>query len=140
MRQELTEKLAEIPLVRRSLNHPKSRLSEVGIECGDGWFYLVRELMTTIQGQHQNLLWVVRIREAAGELRVHMEGFFYYKNRGLANKIDDMVREAREKSHHICESCGDPGKRLPRLNGVYKTLCERCAEAAEIPSQAQGAP
>lgn len=100
---------------------------QFGIECGDGWFMLLEQLMGSIES-HLNPenswprkeripLNITQIKEKFGGLR-----FYYY---GGDEEVRGMVRLAESLSYHICEHCGST-KNVTQTKGWIKTLCEDC--------------
>ena len=40
--------------------------------------------------------------------------------------VDQIVKDAEDKSTITCESCGEPGEQHKTKNGWLKTLCPKC--------------
>ena len=95
---------------------------QFGFECGDGWYWLLNNLMNTIQSYCKNnkkpIINVTQIKEKFGGLR------FYYD--GGDNKIDGMVWLAEELSYHICETCGTTNHVGQTSTGWIYTICKEC--------------
>jgi len=90
-----------------------------GIECGDGWYDLIRSLCLEIKIlDKDSKVRAVQVKEKFGGLRFYID----YGTEEIYNKID----MAEEISFSICEECGKPGK---LRNGEWlKTLCNDCAK------------
>lgn len=95
-----------------------------GIECGPGWYDLLRELSIKIRNwlkDHPNdSITVEQVKEKYGELR------YYYSLNGdeFDKALALWVLEAEELSIITCEDCGKPGERYH--DGWKYTRCEEC--------------
>lgn len=100
---------------------------QFGVECGDGWFMLLDNLLSSIES-HLNPentwprkeripLQIDQIKEKFGGLR------FYYH--GGDNEVRGMVRLTEHLSYSICEECGST-KNVTQTKGWIITLCEDC--------------
>jgi len=126
MKKELDEKLcAKYPKIFVD-RHADMRSTAMcwGIECGDGWYWLIDQLCNTIQryindNQHLQIAQVVaeQVKEKYGGLR------FYF--RGGDNLIEGMVWLAEHLSLHICETCGST-QNVSQSEGWIVTLCDKC--------------
>jgi len=129
MKKELVQQLKErYPLI----------FSEVGVECGDGWYTIIDRLCSNIQGhinwKPENCSQVVaeQVKEKFGGLR------FYHRG-GIGNgTIDGLVTMAEAMSEVTCEVCGNLGKR--RDGGWIKTLCDTHHEEREAMRAGNGTP
>lgn len=108
-----------------------------GIECGDGWFYLLAHVsaayekhLKDLQGRGvDKLLWPrpVQIKQKFGTLR--------FTTRVLpdAEPVPPEVTAAREyalaQSEVTCESCGAPG--VMRQAGYIRVNCDVCWETRD---------
>lgn len=92
-----------------------------GIECGDGWYWLLNNLCDFIQSyvDANDCLQpeIIQIKEKFGFLR------FYTTNGD--EYIDGAILFAESLSHEICEECGTT-KDSTHTQGWVRTLCERC--------------
>lgn len=96
-----------------------------GFECGDGWFDLLLECVTSLEAEinnlpekHQSGIVATQVKEKYGTLR------FY-----LSSETDTMaaiICKAEMRSALTCEHCGKPGKR--RGEHWISTLCEDCSD------------
>jgi len=129
-REIYTGEIPTLEEVRKLLNQEKMVLPiQFGIECGDGWYMLLDNLMGSIES-HLNPenswprkervpLQIDQIKEKFGGLR------FYYS--GGTDRVTGMVDFAERLSYCICEHCGST-KNVRQTKGWIKTLCEDCME------------
>ena len=89
-----------------------------GIECEDGWFNLLDELLTKIEYliSEEDLFVVNQIKEKWGGLR-----FYYYTDSPNSDAIEKLVDEYEKRSLNICEICGKEGS-VVETRGLW-TLC-----------------
>lgn len=92
---------------------------QFGIQCGDGWHFLIDRLLNRVQVHADEEGFqpvVLQIKEKVGALRV------YWRD------ADDVVRGityfAEDLSESICECCGLPGALVANLCGTRRTRCE----------------
>jgi hypothetical protein len=100
---------------------------QFGFECGDGWYMLLKSLMSSIEWHlDPEHTWprkdrlpfqIDQIKEKFGGLR------FYYS--GGDDVIRGMVSLAEKLSYEICEYCGST-KNVTQTKGWITTLCEDC--------------
>lgn len=94
-----------------------------------GWYPIVAKLNEDIAALYPDYQ-VLQVKEKFGGLRYYYE---IYKQGDdffepvLDDKVDELVREAEEKSLKICELCGEPGE-LKTDVWWHKTLCDNCNE------------
>jgi len=92
-----------------------------GFECGNGWYWLLSNLMETIYSYCENnekeIPNITQIKEKYGGLR------FYYE--GGDDKIDGMVWLAEHLSYEICETCGTT-ENVHQTEGWIYTICDNC--------------
>jgi len=97
-----------------------------GMECGDGWYWLIDNLCDCIQGyidsnKHLKLqqLEATQVKEKFGTLS------FYTSN------ADEMMRGMVWLTEHMsadtCEGCGST-KDVTQTKGWIKTRCKKCME------------
>lgn len=95
---------------------------DFGIECGDGWFWLVDNLCKCIYSYlKQNklpMITVDQVKEKFGGLR------FYYS--GGDDLVFGMTWLAEHLSYGICEFCGTT-ENIGQTSGWITTMCEKCA-------------
>lgn len=85
-----------------------------GVECMKGWKDLIVPLVQKCKDEG---VVITQIKEKFGTLRFYTSA--------CSDELFDMICEAEEKSAHICEICGKPGK----VRGEY-WLETRCDEHA----------
>jgi len=123
MSPELTDKLRQ--------EFPKIFVSHVYIGCGDGWYELLRELCIEIQKTDIKIE-ATYIKEKLGGLRF---GYRYLSYPNVTEQeikiVQDLVMEAENKSDHVCEDCGKPGKLRDELSW-HRTLCDACRTNIDI--------
>lgn len=96
-----------------------------GVECGDGWYWLIDKLLSSIQNyidynsDKTSQVIATQIKEKFGRLN------FYYD--GGNEMISGMVWMAENLSHEICEHCGSTND-VGSTSGWIITLCEKCAK------------
>jgi hypothetical protein len=88
-------------------------------ECGDGWFGLLKECVSSIAEvcKRENLdgVFVDQVKEKFGALRFYVSA----ETEEISKIIDDAERE----SVLTCEACGEPG-RLRSVSAWYSTWCD----------------
>ena len=135
MIQSLQEKLYEdFPDLFADRNKsPRESCMSFGIECGNGWYDLIRSVCYRIKQHEENKkhrkesasdISVVfdQVKEKFGGLRI------YY--RGGDDYVDGVVDMAEEMSYKICERCGNRG--TPNQGGWIVTLCDFCRQEDAI--------
>jgi hypothetical protein len=111
---------------------PRKPIYLFGIECGDGWFELLKELIIELKaickkfdlvmcpdifGNEHIPLKVIQIKEKYGTLRFYMNW--------STQEMDDAIDRAEVKSAVTCEMCGKPGELRQDHYWVYVS-CEGC--------------
>jgi hypothetical protein len=90
-----------------------------GIECGDGWYWLINELCAALQYETDTFnapqVQFSQIKEKFGELRIYTDSNDNAVQKGQMDFAEDL-------STTICENCGQMG--ATQTENV--TLCERC--------------
>ena len=97
-----------------------------GFECGNGWFNLINKLcsdLTLLMDKYKIKIIADQVKEKFGGLRfyIHIDGDTH---QSVYNKVDELIKEAEEKSFKICEICGEKGKQ--RGKQWVRTLCDKC--------------
>ena len=123
--------LKKYPKILKDMYGPMDKTCmHFGIECGDGWYYLIDNLLGSIQSYldmrlnfNPGLIDQVvaeQIKEKFGTLR------FYYS--GGDERIAGMVELAEAMSGGICENCGSMDEEVGRTQREWiQTLCVLCA-------------
>ena len=113
MKQETDEEIMN----KYKFFKPKSSGSLMcfGFECDKGWFPMLDELCKNIQDtKPPKNFEVMQVKEKFGTLR------FYVQHAN--EKIHKLIKESEEKSHSMCEMCGEPGE-IRKREFWLKTLC-----------------
>lgn len=99
---------------------------QFGIECGDGWFWLLDNLMSSIlnyqkwnKKEGEKFIRVKQIKEKFGGL------CFYFD--GGNEVIRGMVWLAEHQSRKICEYCGSI-ENVGKTQGWISVMCKTCYE------------
>jgi len=135
MNKELEIKLVEkYPIILRDYGGDmKKTCMHWGMECGDGWYDLLNELLAKLDyiSNHSGVQVVAdQIKEKFGTLR------FYYSTiiktdfnvEPIVDKIiSDVVAVAESRSAHVCEIRGKRGVLCSRM-GWLKTLSKEEAD------------
>lgn len=95
-----------------------------GFSCNDGWYHLIDDLCSCIQGyidanQHLKIPQTVatQVKEKFGTLRFYTQGD--------VELISGMIWLAEHMSAHICELCGKRGRVIVSSNW-YMCRCYGC--------------
>ena len=94
-----------------------------GIDCGDGWYWLLDRLCEYLQSMIDNnpSTWpqieAAQVKEKFGGLR------FYYD--GGHDTMAGAIMFAEDLSCYICERCGSTHNVIQTTGWIY-TLCETC--------------
>ena len=113
MREELQQQLIE--------QFPKLITEELYIECGDGWYTLLRHMIQLIDNERSSRdieCHILQIKEKLGGLRFYMTGGNYL--------TDGVIALGENMSLHICEVCGNAGDTVQK-GGWIKTRCKQHA-------------
>lgn len=116
MNNELQQKLAdEFP--EFFAEPPKRMMKMGGVECGDGWFNLIRDLCQKIKAENPPKEFKVsQIKEKFGGLR-------FYVN-WSTDRINSLIDEAEHASYNVCVECGSQYS----INvDHWRSKCESCA-------------
>lgn len=129
MKKELENKLFKrYPkiFVKHSLSPHESPMC-FGLECDDGWFWLIDKLCLAIQNYLENnkhlmipQIEAVQIKEKFGGLRFYVN----YVNDGIGG----MIAFAECLSYSICERCGSTKDVTQNKKGWIRSLCKICRE------------
>jgi len=99
-----------------------STLHTYGISCRDGWYGLVEQLCHDVQqlvsDEHFAQPVAADVKEKFGKLKVH-----WRHPRGLDSRVLELTTQAEDRSCHICDLCGAPGRTLSD-DGRWRTRCE----------------
>lgn len=100
---------------------------ERGIECGEGWYDVIKELFQDLADATTNdgEIAITQIKEKFGQLTVYCLGY---------SLAVESIDRAQEKASHICELCGSNNARnafCDTLHRRYQTLCQICEKRRE---------
>lgn len=133
---------AEYPDLFKNKNKtPRESPMSFGIECGIGWYAIIRSVCSMIYNHEENISYRIKtmnkfgkendqsdlnyvpvtfdqIKEKFGGLRIYFSGGDDY--------INGLVSMAETFSYNICEVCGNSGK--PNKNGYISVLCDEHRE------------
>jgi len=127
VKEELQERLfKKYPKIFRQKDLPMTETAMCwGIDCGDGWFWLIDKLCEYLQFQTDENGWpqveAVQVKEKFGGLR-------FYIGSG-SSEIFEVISFAESLSESICEDCGSIRDVGQTEGGWVWTLCAECAAA-----------
>ena len=94
-----------------------------GLECGNGWFDILKDLCVKIEAEinklpevEQQHYVVHQIKEKYGTLRFYMAS--------SNDAMEDLISVAESRTEITCENCGAPG--TLKTQGWWKVRCEAC--------------
>jgi hypothetical protein len=101
-----------------------------GIDCGDGWFNILKKLTLGIKALATHFggdVQASQVKEKFGTLR------FYFTSSHVSTETRDlldtliywMIESAERETEYTCASCGERGK-LYDETGWIKVRCEKC--------------
>jgi hypothetical protein len=100
-----------------------------GFECGDGWFNLLKDLITNIKDECDKPLFKNEMNDEMYELKVDQIKEKYGTLRFYTNfsnsHIDALIRDAEEESSKTCEACGKSAK-MRSDHRWYSVRCDDC--------------
>ena len=115
-REEMGEFLESIGGLANGFYLDREPITNCGFfDVDSGWYPLIKDLIEDLI----KLGWdkqVCQVKEKFGGLR-------FYINSG-SNEIFARITLAENKSHEICETCGEKGEMRTDL-GWYRTLCNK---------------
>jgi hypothetical protein len=91
------------------------------VECREGWYPLIDELLSELDKLDIKLR-IDQIKEKWGGLRFYVT-VTYALDDFTYDKACRLIAEYEDKSYHICEVCGEPGKL--HAKGWHQTLCDK---------------
>ena len=107
-------------------NKSRRETAFYGIACGDGWFWLIDQLCSSIQSYIDNS---PRDQTVVAQLKEKFGGLRFYVNYSDTN-ISGMIWLAEEMSYNICEVCGST-KDVSSTTGWVKVRCKTCMDKEE---------
>ena len=119
MKTELQEKLF-LKYSNLFDDKKESPIKYYGIECGDGWYSLLDNLLSKIQELNiPEEFYVEQIKEKFGTLRFYVS----YTD----DNINTLIREAEFESEKICAICGKEGSIKKDGFGWIVCRCDECS-------------
>ena len=96
-----------------------------GIDCADGWYWLLDALCSHLQfdidNNNEKQLETTQVKEKFGTLR-------FYVNHST-EKQQSVINFAEMLSSSICEECGTTKQNVKLRKGSWvRTLCSECAK------------
>ena len=91
-----------------------------GIECGKGWYPLIKPIIDYIEEYNKNndnKIEILQIKEKFGGLRIYTN--FH------TDELYDMINHAENESYHVCEICGSR-EDIGQTQGWITTICRSC--------------
>ncbi len=95
-----------------------------GIECGDGWYWLIDNVCGSIQNYIDDNKGVEQVE--ASQVKEKFGGLRFYTS-GNDDRIDGMIWLAESLSYKICENCGSQDN-VKQTKGWIVSLCHKCTE------------
>lgn len=124
MKRELQEKLfSKYPkiFIQKKLSMTETAMCW-GIECGDGWYWLIDMLCNQIQydidKNNEPQIEAVQVKEKFGGLRFYTD-ITTDRQRG-------MIALAENMSYSICEDCGTTKDVTQNTEEYIQSLCIEC--------------
>lgn len=91
-----------------------------GFSCGEGWFPLLRDLLSAIKPLAPAGFSVDQVKQKFGELCIYVSG--------ETPEIEALIEDAIVASRRTCEWCGAPAElEHPRRYSWVMTLCPACS-------------
>ena len=98
---------------------------EYAKQCvGNGWHGLVDELFDLAEKEDFT---VTDVKEKFGTLRIYADF--------LSEKADKLLQDLENRSHTMCECCGQPAEQRTK-GGWVKTICIPCEEINRVLAKA----
>ena len=98
---------------------------QLGIDCNDGWFNLIKLLAEDIDKELKTLPKKIKKDFYVDQIKEKFGGLRFYTSFTPNEKIGDLINKAEEDSYLICENCGKPGKLRDNIPWAL-TLCNKC--------------
>jgi hypothetical protein len=106
---------------------PQCPMSLFSIECGDGWFGILRDCIQRMKDAIANSIYAselksetkcLQIKEKFGTLRIYLSAYAHW--------LQTILEDAETESEDICEECGGLGRSCKPLGFYIHTLCQTC--------------
>ena len=139
MRKELQDCLFErFPLAFKGLRASKDDwpypITQRGVEMDDGWFALLFTFGETLERAIEKLDPEGQRHSGIKQAKQKFSTFtVYYSLHGhddalyaeLQSTVASMLRSLENESRHVCETCGQDGKKK-NMAGAICTYCDEC--------------
>lgn len=137
LQQKLFKKYPKI--FKRNNKKPQTPFDMFGIECGDGWYWLIDKVCDSIQNYtdfHNE--YDKKYCESKNQIEQFItiqlkekfsSGRWYYS--GGDARIEGFIDLFEKLTYHICEDCGT-NLNIGHTKGWIKTLCKDCAEKQDV--------
>tara|TARA_Y100000310_G_scaffold203351_1_gene203569 strand:+ start:3334 stop:3774 length:441 start_codon:yes stop_codon:yes gene_type:complete len=133
MKNKLQEKLfSKYPKIFRQKDLPMTQTCMCfGIDCGDGWYWLLDMLCGCIQSYIDNNSEVHQVE--ASQVKQKFGGLRFYTEGGDENTCG-TIELAEHMSYHICERCGSTECIPPQktTKGWISTICNKCIKEKKV--------
>jgi len=126
MKRELQDELfRKYPKIFRQKDLPMTQTCMCwGIDCGDGWYWLIDRLCAAIQNHIDHgegkieQVEAAQVKEKFGTLRFYVDGG--------DELVSSIISYSEYLSGSICEVCGATDGASTNRQGWMKTLCTGC--------------
>lgn len=124
MREELEDKLfKKYPKIFIRDETIDRNLMGFGFECGDGWYWLIDKLCSSLQFQadqngHQQMV-ATQVKAKFGGLCFYVQSNDEY--------LDAYIEFAESLSTSVCEECGSTNDVI-QTKGWIRTVCKDCLD------------
>ena len=103
-------------------NEIKTCYQLFGVECGEGWYSLIKPIIDYIEEYNKDKsdddkIVIMQIKEKFGGLRIYTN--FH------TGKLYDMINHAEDESYHVCEMCGSR-EDMGQTRGWITSICKSC--------------
>ena len=125
MKQELETKLVKkYPKIFKMVgSSPQESCMAWGMDCGDGWYWLIDQLCKVLQFNTDNNK---QPQVVAAQVKEKFGGLRFYINSGSTEQFA-AIHLAESMSYGICEICGTT-ENVGQTDGWISSLCPKCAE------------
>lgn len=95
-----------------------------GIECGKGWFPLIKPIIDYIDNYNTDKVKIEQIKIM--QIKEKFAALEIYVSHGTP-ELFDMIDNATKESENICEFCGTK-ENIGSTQGYYMTCCHSCCK------------
>jgi hypothetical protein len=136
MEPDLAKKLFDdFPDILNKSDDPTKSCMFWGIDCGDGWYLLLRELCEEIRAickeRPGTTCRAAQVKEKFGGLRFYVDILEPDDEESLTfDRIHEKIGEYERKSTTICEKCGAAGQ-IRKMRWIM-TLCDKHFDEVQL--------